>query len=76
MVVSAKEDSEPSYKIKTALKYGIPVISTDFVTACIEKGKLLHPDDFIVFGTKPTNNFSSGKVTSTGKLSICYFHKA
>ena len=64
MVVSASKDSDPSYRVKTALKYGIPVVSIDFIDACVAQGKLLKTNAFAVFGA--STEFSSGKVTASG----------
>ena len=73
MVVSSSKDKEPSYKIKTAIKYGIPVVSVNFVSTCIEKNKLLNADDFIVYGEKPADSFRSGKIVATGESDLQRF---
>eukprot|EP00794_Sanderia_malayensis_P009205 gene9205-10179_t len=54
----------PSYKTTTALKYGIPVVSPEYVHACIEQNKLLHTDGFVVFGTTAKDEFKSGKISA------------
>ena len=70
MVVSLSQDSEPSYKIKTATKYGIPVVSVDYIDACIGNGKLLNTDEYILFGENASKSFKSGKILSSGKSII------
>ena len=67
MVVSLSQGSEPPYKVKTAMKYGIPVVSVDFIDACIASSKLLDTDNFVVFGERASTSFSSGKILSSGK---------
>ena len=68
LVVSASKDSDPSYRVNTALKYGIPVVSIDFIDTCVAQGKLLNSDAFVVFGGKASTELSSGKVATSGCL--------
>ena len=45
-----------------ARKWGIPVVSMEFVSRCLEEGKLLEADSFIVVGKTAAQEFSSGKI--------------
>ena len=76
MVVSSSKDSELSYRVKTAMKYGIPVVSVDFIDACIASGKLLDTDDFVLLGERASTSFSSGKILSSGTSQILLYCKA
>ena len=51
-----------SYKGRTAVNYGIAVVSFDFVKECIKCGKLLDPQPFLLSETRESQNFSSGKI--------------
>uniref|UniRef100_A0ABM0MFB2 Poly [ADP-ribose] polymerase n=1 Tax=Saccoglossus kowalevskii TaxID=10224 RepID=A0ABM0MFB2_SACKO len=62
LVVSNPEKADTSYKMRQAIKYDIPVVSMDFIYQCVEKQKLLDPDQYIVYGTSRTGEFSSGKI--------------
>ena len=54
-----------------AQKWGIPVVSIKFIEDCIENGKLLEPDQFVVAGKTPSEELSSGKIV--GKNYACSF---
>ena len=56
------EKAQDSYKSRMAQKWGIPVVSLDFVDSCLEAGKLLDADKFIVVGRTAAEEFSSGKI--------------
>lgn len=64
MVTSALPSNEQSYKVKIAMKYGIPVVSVDFISACVDQKRILSTDNYIVFGDK--SSFSCGKIASLG----------
>lgn len=51
-----------SYKGRTAVKLGIPVVPFDFITECIKSGKLVDPQPFALSKTLESQNFSSGKI--------------
>jgi len=55
-----------SYKGRTAVQYGIPVVSFDFITECIKSGKLVDPQPYLLAETLESQNFGSGKIV--GKL--------
>ena len=44
------------------MKNGIAVVSIDFVKKCIESGKLLDPQPYLLSETRDSQNFSSGKI--------------
>ena len=56
------EKAQDSYKSRMAQKWGIPVVSMDFVNQCLVEGKLLEADHFIVVGKTAAQEFSSGKI--------------
>ena len=56
------EKAQDSYKSRMAAKWGIPVVSLDFIAACLEAGTLLEPDKFIVVGKTASEELSSGKI--------------
>ena len=64
------EKAQDSYKSRMAQKWGIPVVSVMFIESCIESGKLLEPDQFVVAGKTPSEELSSGKIV--GKT--CFIH--
>ena len=66
LVTGNAEKTLSSYKGRTAVKYGIPVVSFDFITECIKSGKVLDPQPFVLAETLESQNFGSGKIV--GKL--------
>ena len=62
LVVNDVEKAKDSYKSRMAAKWGIPVVSLDFIDACLEAGTLLEPDKFIVVGKTASEQLSSGKI--------------
>lgn len=56
------EKAQDSYKSRMAQKWGIPVISTDFIHECVSAGKLLEADKFVVVGKTAAEEFSTGKI--------------
>ena len=61
-MVGDVEKAHDSYKGRTAFKYGIPVVLPAYIEACIEKGKLLDTDPFIVVGNTKAEELSVGKI--------------
>ena len=57
------EKVEMSYKCRTAGKYGVPVVSVDYVHACVKADKLQNTDDFLLMGKGKSDDFKSGKIT-------------
>ena len=45
-----------------AQKWGIPVVGLEFVDKCLEGGKLLEADPFVVAGKTAAQQFSTGMV--------------
>ena len=45
-----------------AQKWGIPVVGLEFVDKCLEGGKLLEADPFVVAGKTAAQQFSTGKI--------------
>ena len=62
LVVNNAEKAQDSYKSRMAQKWGIPVVSMEFVDKCIEAKKLLEADQFIVVGKTAAQEFSTGKI--------------
>ncbi|XP_019851276.1 PREDICTED: uncharacterized protein LOC100633591 isoform X2 [Amphimedon queenslandica] len=65
LVVNNVEKAQDSYKSRMAQKWGIPVVSIKFIEDCIENGKLLEPDQFVVAGKTPSEELSSGKIVAS-----------
>jgi poly [ADP-ribose] polymerase len=83
LVVNNVEKAQDSYKSRMARKWGIPVVSIEFVSRCLEEGKLLEADSFIVVGKTAAQEFSSGKIIGMclcsnwaiwQKVLACKFH--
>lgn len=62
LVVNDAEKAQDSYKSRMAQKWGIPVISTEFIHKCVEAGKLVEADPFVVVGKTATEEFDNGKI--------------
>lgn len=62
LVVNNVEKAQDSYKSRMAQKWGVPVVNTDFIHKCIEAGKLLEADPFVVVGKTATKEFDTGKI--------------
>ena len=61
MVDDCKKASD-TYKARTALKYGVPVVSLNFIDDCLEAKKLLEADGYIAVGKTKAEEFGSGKI--------------
>ena len=61
-MVNNVDKAQDSYKSRMAQKWGIPVVSMDFVHKSVEAGKLLEADQFIVVGKTAAQEFSTGKI--------------
>ena len=61
-MVSDEEKAQDSYKSCMAQKWGIPVVSLAFLDRCLEAGRLLEPDPFIVVGRTAAEEFSTGRI--------------
>ena len=60
--MSNAEKSKESHKVRMAAKFGIPVVSVDFLAQCVDKGKLLEADSFVVAGKTAADEFKTGKI--------------
>lgn len=69
-MVNNAEKAQDSYKSRMAAKWGIPVVSLDFIAACLEAGTLLEPDKFIVVGKTASEELSSGKIVGRCEPSV------
>ncbi|KAL5009558.1 hypothetical protein ScPMuIL_011863 [Solemya velum] len=65
VVASDPEKADVSYKCRMAAKYGLPVISPDFIHDSVEKQKLLNTDDYILVGKTKAEEFGCGKVVAS-----------
>ncbi|XP_067050666.1 protein mono-ADP-ribosyltransferase PARP4-like isoform X2 [Acropora muricata] len=64
LVTSNAERTLTSYKGRTAQKYGIAVVSYEFLAECIKAGQLLDPQPYLLSETKESQSFCSGKITT------------
>ncbi len=67
-MVNNAEKAQDSYKSRMAQKWGIPVVSTEFIHKCVEAGKLVEVDPYVVVGKTAAKEFNSGKII--GMLNI------
>ena len=61
-MVNNAEKAQDSYKSRIAQKWGVPVVSVDFVHQCVERGQLLEADPYVVVGKTAAEEFSTGKI--------------
>ncbi|KAI6659080.1 Poly polymerase 4 [Oopsacas minuta] len=66
MLMNNPDKAQDSYKAKTALKKGIPVVGIGYLDACIEEGKLLDTDKYLLTGSTASLSFGSGKIVASG----------
>ena len=62
LVCNDLEKADISYKCKMATKYGLPVVSVDFIHDSVDQGKLLNTDNYILVGKTKSEEFNSGKI--------------
>ncbi|XP_061177422.1 LOW QUALITY PROTEIN: protein mono-ADP-ribosyltransferase PARP4-like [Saccostrea echinata] len=62
VVLNDPEKADVSYKCKMAEKFGIPVVSLDFIFDCVDQGKHLNTDDYLLVGKTKGLEFSRGKI--------------
>ncbi|XP_033635285.1 protein mono-ADP-ribosyltransferase PARP4-like isoform X2 [Asterias rubens] len=65
LVASNGAKTADSYKGRTAQKQGVPIVGVSFIEKCVEEGRLLDKDDFLLVGTTANMQFGSGKITTT-----------
>ncbi|XP_046570901.1 protein mono-ADP-ribosyltransferase PARP4-like [Haliotis rubra] len=58
------EKFDVSSKCRMAVKYGIPVVSPEYVSDAIRHGQLPLTDEYIIGGRSKTSDFKSGKITA------------
>ncbi len=68
--MSDPEKAKDSYKARTAVKYGIPVVGVAFLTSCVDRKQLLDTDDFLLVGNTKAQELSAGKII--GKYFIIF----
>ena len=61
------EKAQDSYKSRMAQKWKVPVLSVEYITKCVEAGKLLEVDPYVVVGKTASEEFSSGKIVGKYK---------
>ena len=62
LVVNNAEKAQDSYKSRMAQKWKVPVLCVDFIHKCVEAGKLLEVDPYVVVGRTTAEEFGSGKI--------------
>ncbi|XP_071800756.1 protein mono-ADP-ribosyltransferase PARP4-like isoform X2 [Asterias amurensis] len=65
LVASNGAKTADSYKGRTAQKQGVPIVGVSFIEKCVEEGRLLDKDNFLLVGTTANMQFGSGKITTT-----------
>ena len=68
LATGSTKSAEDSYKCRTALKYGVPVVSVDYLYNCVEKGRLTDPDPFLVLGSTCSQLLTSGVIAGNRHL--------
>ena len=69
--MSENHDVTETYKGRTALKLGIPIVSFSFIDKCTEQQKLLDGDDYLTVGKSTAKQFSSGIIKGNLKSEPC-----
>ncbi len=72
-MVNNAEKAQDSYKSRMAQKWGIPVVSTEFIHKCVEAGKLVEVDPYVVVGKTATKEFGLGKII--GMVDVLIIHE-
>ncbi|KAL3871218.1 hypothetical protein ACJMK2_039226 [Sinanodonta woodiana] len=65
IVCSDPEKADTSYKCKMATKYGIPIICVDYVRNCVDKGRLLNTDGYLLMGKTKAEELKLGKISAS-----------
>ena len=66
-MVPSKEYAATAFKCERALKYNIPVVTTNFIQACVDANTLLDVDSYLAIGETATEKASEG--LKSGKIS-------
>ena len=64
-MINNADKSAESYKGRMAQKYGIPIVSTNFVDVSVERGELVEPDNYLAVGKTAAEQFQTGKIIGT-----------
>ncbi|CAH1248284.1 PARP4 [Branchiostoma lanceolatum] len=67
LVLGSKERTD-SYKCRTAVKLGLPVVPLDYIEACVQSEELLDTDNFLLVGKSVAAEFSTGKIAAPRNL--------
>ena len=65
------EKADTSYKCRMAMKYGIPIVSPEYLWQSVNGGVLQKTDDFIVAGKSKSDTLKEGKITGKKPFPIC-----
>ncbi|KAL8613683.1 hypothetical protein ACOMHN_029775 [Nucella lapillus] len=65
VVASDPEKCDVSSKCRMALKYGLPVVSLDYIWDCVRAGKRLSVDRYTIGGKSKALDFRSGKISAS-----------
>jgi poly [ADP-ribose] polymerase len=68
VVASDPEKCDVSSKCRMAVKYGLPVVSLDYIWDCVQQAKRLSVDRYTIGGKSKALDFRSGKIS--GGLNI------
>jgi poly [ADP-ribose] polymerase len=63
VVASDPEKCDVSSKCRMAVKYGLPVVSLDYIWDCVQQGKRLSVDRYTIGGKSKALDFRSGKIS-------------
>ena len=58
--MSENKEITETYKGRTAVKLGIPIVSLSFIDDCAQQQKLLDSDEYLLVGKSAAKQFSSG----------------
>ncbi len=58
--MSENKEIIETYKGRTSLKLGIPIVSLSFIDECTKRQKLLDSDEYLLVGKSTAKQFSSG----------------
>ena len=69
MVTSDPEKVDVSSKCRMAVKYGLPVLSLDYIWDCLQDGVLKDSSTYVVGGKSSVLDFKAGKIS--GNIFTC-----
>lgn len=67
------EKAEWSYKCKMGAKYGIPVVSVEWIQACVSTGQLQNTDNFLLVGKSKSESLKEGKISGMGTRDVLFY---